>query len=67
MIRVTVNGKTQTLGQPTPLLSFLKANHIQQKMIAIGRNGEVIHRDQWSTVQLADGDILDIVQMVGGG
>lgn len=67
MITVTVNGKTHALARPTLLLSFLDANHVEQKMIAIGRNGQVIHRDQWPTVQLEDGDVLDIVQMVGGG
>lgn len=67
MIRVQVNGKERALDSPTGLVAFLHANGLQQRMIAVGYNGEVVHKEMWSTVVLNEGDVIDIVQMVGGG
>lgn len=66
-ITVTVNGRRQELAGPVPLLQFLEENRLLHRRIAIGYNGEVVHRSQWEQVVLKDGDVLDVVQMVGGG
>ncbi|MEE9285063.1 MAG: sulfur carrier protein ThiS [Dehalococcoidia bacterium] len=67
MITVTVNGKKRQLDAPQGLLEFLEANHLQERRIAVGYNGEVVHKSHWHEVVLAEGDVLDIVHMVGGG
>ena len=67
MIRVQVNGKDRALDSPTGLVAFLHANGLQRRMIAVGYNGEVVHKEMWPTVVLNEGDVIDIVQMVGGG
>ncbi len=67
MIAVTVNGKPRELRAPTGLTEFLDAAGLMGRRIAIGYNGEVIHRNHWREVTLGHGDVLDIVQMVGGG
>ncbi|MGH9602961.1 MAG: sulfur carrier protein ThiS [Terriglobales bacterium] len=35
--------------------------------VAIERNREIVSRDRWSEVVLAEGDRLEIVHFVGGG
>ena len=35
--------------------------------LAVGYNGEVVHKEAWPTITLRGGDTLDIVHMVGGG
>ena len=67
MITLTVNGKRRDLPGPTLLPNFLIANQVKTTMIAVGINGQVVHREQWDSLRLDDGDIVDIVQMVGGG
>ena len=67
MITLTVNGKKETLDRPTGLLDFLGALDVKQEMVAVGHNGEVVHRDHWGEVLLGEGDVVDVVQMVGGG
>jgi len=49
-------------------LSFL-IDILQMKAdrIAIERNGEIVPRNDWAQVLLADNDRLEIVQFVGGG
>ena len=67
MTTLTVNGKRQELESPMGLLDFLAARQVAQRMVAVGYNGEVVHRDHWHEVVLKEGDVVDIVQMVGGG
>ena len=67
MIIVTVNGKRREFDVPHPLMEFLASNRLQERRIAVGYNGDVVHKDRWHAVVLGDGDVLEIVQMVGGG
>jgi sulfur carrier protein len=67
-LTLTVNGKPERLNGPTPLLDYLERRGLLGgRRIAIGYNGEVVHRDHWREVTLRKGDMLDIVHMVGGG
>jgi len=66
-ITLTVNGKRQSLNGPTRMTEFLKTRVDPERMVAIGYNGEVVHRRDWDTVLLREGDVVDIVHMVGGG
>lgn len=67
MAQVTVNGKREELAQATPLVAYMESRQVKQRMVAVGINGTVVHRDQWPEVVLREGDVVDIVQMVGGG
>ena len=67
MISLTVNGEKESFEGPTALFALLDARQVERKMVAIGYNGQVVHRDDWGEVLLDEGDVVDIVQMVGGG
>ena len=67
MVKVTVNGKKKEIKEPLDLAKFLQLLDINPRLIAVGYNGEVINRAQYSQVVLKDGDNIDIVHMVGGG
>ncbi len=67
MITLTVNGKKRELDSPTLLPEFLEAQGMTERRIAVGYNGEVVHKDHWGEIVLGDRDVLDVVQMVGGG
>ena len=70
MINLTVNGKPrsiETTEATIDLESYLVSFDLNLQYIAVGYNGEVIKKDQYPTVQLRDGDILEIVRPVGGG
>ena len=67
MIRLTVNGKSQELPGPTGLVQFLESLEVATQHIAVGYNGEVIDKEDFGRITLADGDVLEIVRPVGGG
>jgi sulfur carrier protein len=67
MIALTVNGKRRELKGETDLVGFLSALKVDARGVAVARNGEVVLRDRYAEVRLRDGDVLEIVRMVGGG
>lgn len=67
MMTLTVNGKREELAQAMALVAYMESRQVKQKMVAVGINREVVHRDRWAEVVLQEGDVVDIVQMVGGG
>ena len=67
MIALTVNGKRRELEGETDLVGFLSALDVDARGVAVARNGEIVPRDHYAEVRLRDGDVLEIVRMVGGG
>jgi len=67
MIGVRVNGKSVELPGPTPLLDYVRELGIDSRAIAVEVNGEILHRDNYAGCTLTDGDVVEIVRMVGGG
>ncbi len=67
MITLTVNGEKRELEGPVRLTAFLETLDIDTRNVAVAHNGAVLQREKWSEVTLQDGDVLEIVRMVGGG
>lgn len=67
MVTITVNGKKEALDGPMSLLDLLREHDLEHRRVAIGYNGDVVHRNHWNDITLGEGDVVDIVQMVGGG
>ena len=67
MINLMVNGKPRPIEKSVDLKTYLDSFGLDLKFLAVGYNGEVIKREQFTEVILKDGDILEIVRPVGGG
>lgn len=49
------------------LSAYLEENGINPQRIAVELNGEILPKSQYSDTVLKDGDIIEIVNFVGGG
>ena len=67
MIMLTVNGKPTELEEATALERFLQDSDINTQFIAVAYNGTVLRREEFGSVTLGQGDIVEIVRPVGGG
>jgi len=67
MIALTVNGERRELNGPTGLIAFLESLGVDPRYVAVARNGDVLPREKWPDTTLQDGDVLEVVRMVGGG
>jgi sulfur carrier protein len=67
METLTVNGKRVELERPTALLDYVAGLGVDARAIAVEVNGEILQRERFPACTLSDGDVVEIVRMVGGG
>ena len=67
MIALEINGRRVELEKPTPLLAYLEQLGVSPRAVAVELNGVIIERSAYAIAKLDDGDIVEIVRMVGGG
>jgi len=67
VISLHVNGKRVELGEPTSLLDYLSKLGVDPRAVAVEHNGEIIERARFEAVVFREGDVVEIVRMVGGG
>ena len=67
MIRLQVNGKPVELDADTPLPAYLAKLGVDPRAVAVEHNGVIIERAAFAQTVLRDGDVVEIVRMVGGG
>jgi thiamine biosynthesis protein ThiS len=67
LITLQVNGKKVELQGPTPLPAYLAQLGVNPRAIAVEHNGTIIERAEYDSLWLEDGDVVEIVRMVGGG
>ena len=66
-IRVRVNGEDRRLAAGTALAAYLAAQNVPAQFVAVAVNNEVVRRADHASVVLHDGDVVEVVRMVGGG
>jgi thiamine biosynthesis protein ThiS len=64
---ITLNGKVVDEAQGLSLSALLARENYPLRLIAAAYNGEIIHKTKYDYIQLADGDVVDIVRIVAGG
>ncbi|MEX2158751.1 MAG: glycine oxidase ThiO [Dehalococcoidia bacterium] len=67
MISLTINGKPRTFEHELSVLELLRALAIDARLVAVAINGEVVPKKQHAETSVHDGDLVEIVRMVGGG
>ncbi len=67
-VALTVNGETRAIPEGSTLADLLGALKLDPRLIVVEHNREILRdRDAYSTLELAPGDVLELVHFVGGG
>ena len=65
---VTVNGDRREVARGTTLAELLRAHELDPRMVVVEHNRVILRdRDAFPSIELRDGDTLEIVHFVGGG
>ncbi len=67
MISIRLNGERLDVPDSTGLEKMLETLSLPTKRIAVELNGRVIRRADWPTINISDGDKIEVVHFVGGG
>ncbi len=66
-MKLTVNGQVRDLDSGATLLALLASLQLTEKLVLVELNGQAVDRADFPVMELAEGDALEIVRMVGGG
>lgn len=63
---IQLNGEQRRVAAHT-LAELVSELGLERRMIAIERNLEVVPKSRYAATQLAEGDRIELVHMIGGG
>ena len=66
-MRLTVNGDNKEVEAGATVASLVEGLGLVNERVAVEVNREIVRRARWAEVALAEGDVVEIVQFVGGG
>ncbi len=66
-VRVRVNGEELSLPQCVSVAGLLERLKISTPRVAVERNRQIVPKADYATTPLKQGDVLEVVEFVGGG
>ncbi len=66
-VEVTVNGEKKVLAGPLDLAGLLDVLGINPAAVVVEQNLQIVQRDALRNAAVRDGDVIEIIRLVGGG
>ena len=66
-LQVTVNGEILTVSPGTSVADLLERLGVATPRVAVERNRDIVPKASYRETELADGDVFEVVELVGGG
>ena len=66
-MNITLNGEAREFEDGTTVAGVVEAITHDQTRVAVERNLKIAPRAAWNETVLEDGDVIEIVTLVGGG
>lgn len=66
-ISITINGEARRVAGGITIAALVAEIGLNPKKVAVERNLEIVPKSTLGDVTLVDGDVLEIVHIVGGG
>ena len=68
MVTIIVNGKNQEVTLPLTLEELIKNNNVANpEMVSVQINDKFIERENFSTTQISENDVIEFLYFMGGG
>jgi thiamine biosynthesis protein ThiS len=66
-INIILNGKERCVAGSTTLKALVDSLGLDRSAIVIEKNETVIDKKALDTIELSNGDVIEVLQFVGGG
>ena len=66
-VKVRVNGEDLRLQQGASVSALLEHLKVATPRVAVERNRELVPKSAYASTRLSEGDVLEVVEFVGGG
>jgi sulfur carrier protein len=65
-MKITINGESREVNAPT-VLELLNELGLDPARTVVERNAAIVQREMYGDTLLGEGDVLELVRIVGGG
>ena len=66
-MRIVLNGEEREVADGVTVAELLATLDVARRHVAVERNSEIVPRARHGATEVAEGDRIEIVTMVGGG
>ncbi len=66
-MKIAINGKTHEFPGPLKLQALIQQVCQGQRHVIAELNEKIVKQEQWDTVNVCEGDRIELVSFVGGG
>ena len=66
-VSITVNGSAMRLPAGASVADLLERLNVATPRVAVERNREILPKARYAETPLGDGDVFEVVELVGGG
>lgn len=66
-MRIRVNGKEKSFDGPLTAALLLESLGMNPRLVVVEKNGVIVERSELGGEEVGEGDVLEIVRLVGGG
>ena len=66
-MKILINGETRQFEESKTITGLVADRSLEPKMVLIEHNGTALHRSEWTTRLLSEGDRIEILQVAAGG
>ena len=66
-MKLEVNGEEREVEDGTSVRALVRELGLVPEQVAVERNRRLVRRDQFDSTELAEGDRIEVVTLVGGG
>lgn len=66
-MQITFNGESRTITPQVTVAELLQELRLDPRRVAVELNRDLVPRERHADVALVEGDIMEVVTLVGGG
>lgn len=66
-MKIICNGDTREITRNTTLLSFIRDMNLNPDTIVAECDGRLVKREEYDTLELSEGNVIELIRFVGGG
>jgi thiamine biosynthesis protein ThiS len=64
---ITLNGEPRSVTEATTIAALVRELNLLPATLLIEHNGLALHREEWNSRALHDGDKIEFIRVVAGG
>lgn len=66
-MKITCNGEIKDITRGTTLVSFIRDLDLNPDTVVAECDGRIVKREEYDSLVLSDGNVLELIRFVGGG